>query len=747
MKSLFGSFAFAAMGGSLASLALVPVWAGAQPASEARFMARDLVEIVSPVQDSIRLSPDGERLAFVHPDMSDETNLLSRRPTGYIHIQDLARLETAQRDEASIQLGDGAAHTAFPAWSPDGRHLAYFVHEGEETQLALWDSESGATRKLASSFSGRPYLAPQWTSNGSRVVYARVIKQPESANTLFLPPPTFARAVRGRAVDDVPRVVVVDSDDKRIPGDAAFTDDRMAMLAVVDLSTGEEMPLTREALHLREFQVSSASAHAIYTIPTDESFGLVGREEMETHLVSLETGSTRRISDGGQRLGWIPGEATLFTIESGGIRQVGLSGEDEGPAFDAGDLKIRAAVWSPDGQRLAALVPDGAISDPEIEAPKSGMYSIAQPFLDLYLIARDTGEARNVTSNIPDQIQDPIWSSNGEMLFFRAIDNENFNEKLYSYDWEAGTLTVLSGGKERFDNLEYASNVVSFTAERATHPPDIYVVNTDTGERDRVVALNPQLSKFDFSEPQLFHFRNADGERLGALLYRPVALPPDEPVPVITYVYEKLTPGIHRFTASHQVFLNQGFAVLMPNVKVKVGETGTSFVKSVVPAAERVRAMGFTNGKFGIYGGSFGAYATSYIITQTDLFACAAARATPPDLFGNWASGRDRDSQNIMRGQARMGGSPYEVMRRYLAQSAFFHLDKVETPILIMHGAQDRTILFDEGEMIFYALRQLGKKAKLIAYTYGDHSLYRHSRVDAVDVHKRLLNWFGGCLK
>jgi len=746
MKSLVSGFAFAAVGFGLGGLALLPVWAGAQPTTNARFTPRDLVEIVSPRQESIRLSPDGKHLAFVYPDMSDERNLLSRRPTGYIDIQKLAGLGTERHDQTSIRLGGGAAHTAFPAWSPDGRHLAYFVRQGEQTQLAVWDADSGSTRTLASPFSGQPYLAPQWTSNGERIVYARAVKRPESADTLFLPPPTFARAVRGREVDEVPRVVVVDSDHERIPGDAAFTDDRMAKLATVDLSDGEELALTQEAMHLRGFQVSPSGGHVIFTLPTEESFGLVGREVMETRLVSFESGNSHRLGED-ERFGWIPGEAALYTIKAGEVRVVGLGGEDEGPAFDAADLKIRRVVWSPDGRRLAALVPDDAISDPEIEAPKPDMYSIARPLFDLYLIARNTGEARNLTVDLPDRIRDPVWSSDGGTLLFRAIDNKNFDETLYSYDVEGGTLNALTAGKERFGNLEYAQGVLSFTAERATHPPDIYAIDTDTGERHRVVALNPQLSKFDFSEPELFQFRNADGERLGALLYRPVRVAPDEPVPVITYVYEKLTPGIHRFSASHQVFLNHGFAVLMPNVKVKVGETGTSFVKSVVPAAEKVRSMGLTNGKFAIYGGSFGAYATSYIITQTNLFACAAARATPPDLFGNWASGRDRDSRNIVRGQARMGGNPYEVMRRYLAQSAFFHLDKVETPILIMHGAQDRTILFDEGEMIFYALRQLGKKAKLVAYTHGDHSLYRHSRLDAIDVHERLLSWFGGCLR
>ena len=75
------------------------------------------------------------------------------------------------------------------------------------------------------------------------------------------------------------------------------------------------------------------------------------------------------------------------------------------------------------------------------------------------------------------------------------------------------------------------------------------------------------------------------------------------------------------------------------------------------------------------------------------------------------------------------------------------HLDKVTTPVLIMHGAKDMTILYEEGAMMFYALRRLGKVAELVRYEEGDHSLSRHSRGDTLDVNRRMLDWFGKYLR
>jgi len=450
-----------------------------------------------------------------------------------------------------------------------------------------------------------------------------------------------------------------------------------------------------------------------FSAVTEESFGLIGRQQQEVYMVPLD------------------GSAAAMPM-----------------ARDELEELSRTRFRSPNGNHLATLVPDPAVQDPEIGPVEEGMYTIARRSMDLYLEATQDGATRNVTGGFEDHVLDPELSPEGDSLYFRSVDHESYEETLYRYRVAGdGRLEILTSGPEVYGNLSASATRLTFTRESATRPEELYQIDLETGERSPLTDLNPQLDAFGFSTPEMFAFENTDGERLGALLFKPTVTASDEKVPVITFVYEKLTPSIHRFQPRHQIFITHGYAVLMPNVKVIVGETATSFLKSVVPAVAAVRAMGFTNDKFCLWGGSFGAYATSYVITQTNIFECAVSRATPPELFRNWASGRDRDSNNIERGQARMGGSPFEVQDRYFSQSAFFHLDQVETPVLLTHGVKDKTILVGEGEMMFYALRRLGKEAELVLYAEGDHSLYRHSRADAIDVHERMLAWFERYLK
>ena len=665
--------------------------------------AEDMLEIVR-ISGPVAVSPAGDRLAFVLPDLRDEWNVGERQQLGGVHILSLNGAALASPEI----VGRPGQRSSFPVFSPDGTRLALYLEGQAGGQLGVWDIALREMSVASARFAGRAWMAPKWADD-SRIVYQR----PAAAG----PEPA------------TPRVRVLESTDARLPGDAFFRNQRRAGLAIVDLSGGEERALLADGEPLSRFDVSPDGAHAIVEVG--------GRSV----LLSLDAVDAEpRMSRSGERLVWLADGRVTWRRQ--GQLLAAPPDEMDNPVvlLDPVEPAFASRVWSPDASRFASLVGDPTIADPEVEPPEPDMYSIARPFTDLYVVSAPGGTATNLTSRISDRVGTPVWSEDGRSLFFVAIDNASYDETLHKYDAMNGSITALAGGHESFGSLIPVPGGVLTALQSGTTPPDLWRIDAGSGERARVTHLNPQLADFVFSEPELFHFDNQDGERLGALLFRPEGV--EAGVPVVTYVYEKLTPGIHRFQDRQQIFATHGYAVLMPNVKVNVGATGTSFVKSVVPAVAHVHAMGFTNGRACLWGGSFGAYATSFVITQTDVFDCAVSRATPPELFRNWASGRDRDSNNIERGQARMGGSPFEVMDRYLSQSAFFHLDKVETPVLITHGLKDLTILHEEGAMMFYALRRLGKEATFVSYREGDHSLYRHSREDALDVHQRMLDWF-----
>jgi len=691
------------------------------------FTAEDLLQVRTFAGGQpVAASSTGRWVAYVVTDQDDEWNVQEPRPTGHVNVQALA----GGRPGAARALTSGAVHSSFPVWSPDGRQLAFIREEQGRSRAVVWDAERDRLTPVGDTFAARIFLAPQWDPSGKVLI--------------------VAAALAGETAQPY-RVRSVKSSDARIPGDQFFTDERKATLTAIEVAGVASTALTQVPVVMRSFRVSPTGRHVLYVAPVPETLGVIGKEQNDTFVlpIDLRAGATPsaavKLPERG-RFSWSADGGQVTFVKSGRLMVLPPDGRGEArPWRDSFSLAVAEALWAPDGARFAALVADPSITDPELEPVKAGMYTTAQPFMDLYIVGAD-GASKNLTVGLDDQISDPVWSPDGAALYFRAIDNTTYGETIYRYRVAGEKLEKVANGPESYGRLSPTSGGIVAGVEDAVHPTDLWLFGA-SAQRTRITTLNPQLARFTFSKPELFSYHNADGDRLGALLYKPANLGPNGKAPVITWIYEKMTPAIHRFDARNQMFISHGYAMLLPNVKVKVGQTADSFEKCVVPAVNAVRAMPISNGKFGVWGHSFGAYAVSNLITRTDIFAAAVSGATPPELFRNWASGRDRDSRNIETGQARMGGSPFEFPERYLSQSAFFHLDKVNTPVLILHGEKDLTILFGEGEMMFYALRQLGKTAEFVAYANGDHSLSRHSRADALDANRRILEWFDRYLK
>jgi dipeptidyl aminopeptidase/acylaminoacyl peptidase len=691
------------------------------------FTAEDLLQVRTFAGgQTVAASSTGRWVAYVVTDQDDEWNVQEPRPTGHVQVQAFAN----GRPAAPRALTAGAAHSAFPVWSPDGRRLAFIREEQGRSRAVVWDAERDQATPVGEAFAARAYLAPQWDAAGKTLIVAAALAGEQAQSS---------------------RVRSVKSGDARIPGDQFFTDERKAALTAIEVASGKSTALTSAPVVLRSFRLSPTARHLTYVAPVPETLGVIGKEQNDTFVLPIDLhpgaapAAAVKLAERG-RFSWSPDGTQLLFAKNGRLMALAADGRGEAkPWRDVFSLAAGDPAWSPDGSRFATLVADPSVTDPELEPVKAGMYTTAQPFMDLYVVLAD-GSSKNLTASFDDQVSDPIWSLDGGGLYFRAVNNSTYDETIYRYRVADEKLEAVARGKESYGRFAIVPGGIVSAVEDAVHPSDLWLFGANEA-RTRITELNPQLARFTFSKPELFSFHNADGERLGALLYKPAAAGPNDKPPVITWIYEKLTPVIHRFDARNQMFISHGYAMLLPNVKVKVGQTADSFEKSVVPAVNAVREMGFSNGKFGVWGHSFGAYAVSNLITRTDIFAAAVSGATPPELFRNWASGRDRDSRNIETGQARMGGSPFEFPERYLSQSAFFHLDRVNTPVLILHGEKDLTILFGEGEMMFYALRQLGKTAEFVAYANGDHSLSRHSRADALDVNRRILEWFDRYLK
>jgi dipeptidyl aminopeptidase/acylaminoacyl peptidase len=98
-------------------------------------------------------------------------------------------------------------------------------------------------------------------------------------------------------------------------------------------------------------------------------------------------------------------------------------------------------------------------------------------------------------------------------------------------------------------------------------------------------------------------------------------------------------------------------------------------------------------------------------------------------------------------GQGLMGGTPWAFRDRYIENSPIFYLDRVETPLLIIHGSNDDAVASFLGDEVLVALRRLGKQVAFAKYRGEGHDPAEWSYANQVDFSNRMIRWFDKYLK
>jgi dipeptidyl aminopeptidase/acylaminoacyl peptidase len=146
-----------------------------------------------------------------------------------------------------------------------------------------------------------------------------------------------------------------------------------------------------------------------------------------------------------------------------------------------------------------------------------------------------------------------------------------------------------------------------------------------------------------------------------------------------------------------------------------------------------------------ITGQSYGGYGTAAVISHTNLFRAAMALDGVYDLASGFAK-MDAGGGSFSfvwseTGQGRMGTHPWANLQRYLTNSPYFRADRIHTPLLLIHGAIDKTCPVEQAEQMYNALKRLDRTAELAVYAGEGHVPGDWSLVNAVDATDRMLTW------
>jgi dipeptidyl aminopeptidase/acylaminoacyl peptidase len=301
------------------------------------------------------------------------------------------------------------------------------------------------------------------------------------------------------------------------------------------------------------------------------------------------------------------------------------------------------------------------------------------------------------------------------------------------------------------------TEVYLLTASTFYEFPDLIVTGPDFKDMKKVSEANPQKAELLWGKAELVRYKNLDGVSLSGMLVKPENFDPGKKYPMIVYIYETLSEGLHRFLdprPSHSInasyYASNGYLVFMPDIVYTIGHPGPSALKCVLPAIQSVVDRGFVDEKaIGIQGHSWGGYQIAYMITQTTRFRAASAGAPVANMTSaysgiRWGTGLPRQFQ-YERTQSRIGGSLWEEPMLFLENSPVFRADRVQTPLLMLHNDNDDAVPWYQGIEYFLALRRLGKEVYMFNYNGEPHGLRK--RANQKDYTMRLQQFFDHHLK
>lgn len=322
------------------------------------------------------------------------------------------------------------------------------------------------------------------------------------------------------------------------------------------------------------------------------------------------------------------------------------------------------------------------------------------------------------------------------VLNLAAEPTADENEEEANEESDDSPLRQLIMLDESLEGLQKAkqSDTVLFTRSTFRKCPDIWSSTTAFGKISRVSDINPQQDEYAWGTAELTHWKATDGQELDGILLKPDGFDPSKKYPLMVYFYERNSDNLHsyytpeagRSIICHSFYVSRGYVVFIPDIPYTTGEPGPSAANAILPGVEHLVAQGFVDeAKIGMQGHSWGGYQTAYLVTQTDMFACAESGAPVSNMtsaYGGirWSSGMSRMFQ-YERTQSRIGDTLWSAQDKYLANSPLFFADKINTPLLILHNDEDGAVPWYQGIELFVALRRLEKPAWMLNYNGNPH--------------------------
>jgi dipeptidyl aminopeptidase/acylaminoacyl peptidase len=639
----------------------------------------------------VTVSRDGKWVAYAAatPDLDANRN-----------VSNVWVVSTAGGDP--LQVSQGGRDSA-PAWSPDGRTLAFLSARDGSSQVYLLSMEGGEAKKFTHLSTGADLF--HWSPDGRTIAFTSAVYPDckDDACNAKRDEEKEKNKVKARIYDHL----------LYRHWDHWFEGKRSHLFVVPVDGSASPRDLT---------------AGADYDVPPDErgsaddfNFSPDSKEICFTAV----TDKVEAISTNGD-LFLVPaagGEAKRITTQQG---------------FDGNP------VYSPDGRYItyhAQLVP-GYESDR----------------WRVMLYDRQAGKSENLSESFDRSANELAWSPDSKTIYFLA-ENETL-QPLYAMEVREGSKPrkVLDGFNAEF-SFSADGKVLATTRTSMTMPGEVFASSADgTGLKQLTHANEAILSQVEMNEPETFWFEGAEGTKVQAMLVRPPQFSGSGKYPLLVLLHggpQTMFPNAWGYRWNPEVFSGAGYVTLMINRRGSTGY-GQKFTDEITndwggkPYVDIMKGIDAALAKFSFIdksrmaaaGGSYGGYMADWLATHTDRFKAIISHAGVYGKVSMYAT------EELWFEEHDLEGTPWSAPENYKKWAPVTYagdLGKYKTPTLVIAGERDYRVPYTQSLEFFSALQRQGVPSKLVIFPDEGHWILKPQNAQLW--YKTFLDWLATYVK
>lgn len=420
------------------------------------------------------------------------------------------------------------------------------------------------------------------------------------------------------------------------------------------------------------------------------------------------------------------------------------------------DPHISRISYSPDGKYLLVSGNGDAFGGVGLNVEPGQIANLYDS--QLFLYERQSGRVTPLTKDFDPNVSGAVWSRYDNRIYITAEDRDYV--RVFSCDPKSGEIRKLDLPEEmirRFSIADTSPRAI-YQGEGTGNAYRLYRCDLKSGKSTLLAdPYQHRLSEMALSPVQDWNFNTEDGTTIYGRYYLPYNFDPAKKYPLIVYYYggTSPTPRVFESTYPLQVYAALGYVVynLQPSGTTGFGQAfaarhvnawGERSADEIIEGTLRFcKEHSFVDDKkIGCIGASYGGFMTQYLQTRTDIFAAAVSHAGISNIASYWGEGYWGYGYSAA---ASANSYPWNNPRLYTEQSPLFSADKINTPLLLLHGSVDTNVPIGESIQMYNALKILGKEVEFITVEGENHAIYGYEK--RLKWNKTIYAWFARWLK